>query len=189
MTSGNPLVSVLITAYNREAFIGEAIGSVLRIEQIGRWDESLAANQDGDLVLRALLAGMRIQKADGGLGMYRKQPGSRTTISTTVSARTVRSRLRVFRKVEDALRTSGDLDRYRIPLGRSYYEVAREAYSVDLDTAKECEARAWALAGNSAPCGTRAHRFLAGIMGLRRKEWFARWIRTRVSGLRSPGYL
>ncbi|HEY4954372.1 MAG TPA: glycosyltransferase, partial [Gemmatimonadaceae bacterium] len=42
------------------------------LEQIGGWDESLAANQDGDLVLRALLAGMRIQMADGGLGMYRK---------------------------------------------------------------------------------------------------------------------
>lgn len=158
-------------------------------EEIGGWDESLAANQDGDLVLRALLRGMRIRKANGGLGFYRKQSDVQVTISTTVSAVTVESRLRVFRKVEDSLQTSGSLDRYRIPLGRSYYELAREAYAVDLDTARECEERAWALAGHSAPSGTRAHRFVAGLVGLRGKEWLATQIRTGVSGLRTLGRL
>lgn len=156
-------------------------------DEIGGWDESLAANQDGDLVLRALLRGMGIRKADGGLGLYRKQPDVQATISTTVSPRTVESRLRVFRKVEDSLQMSGNLNRYRIPLGRSYYELAREAYSVDLDTARDCEYRAWTLAGDRAPSGTRAHRFLAGLVGLRRKEWFARRIRSGVSGLRTLG--
>jgi glycosyltransferase involved in cell wall biosynthesis len=156
-------------------------------DEIGGWDESLAANQDGDLMLRALLRGMRIQKAHGGLGLYRKQSDLKATISTTVSTRTVESRLRVLRKVEDSLQMSGNLDRYRIPLGRSYYEIAREAYSVDLPTARVCEERAWTLAGNSAPSGTRAHRFFAGIMGLRGKEWLAGTIRGGVNGFRTLG--
>lgn len=40
------------------------------LESIGPWDESLAANEDGDLVLRALLAGTDIERAEGGLALY-----------------------------------------------------------------------------------------------------------------------
>jgi glycosyltransferase involved in cell wall biosynthesis len=153
-------------------------------DETGGWDESLAANQDGDLALRALLSGMSIEQANGGLGLYRKQPGLQTTLSTTVSREAVTSRLRVFRNVEDKLESSGRLESYRFELGQSYYSLARQAYLVDIVAAQECEKRAWNLAGRRASSGTLSHRFLASLLGLRRKERLAKSIRSGIRGLR-----
>lgn len=151
----------------------------------GGWDESLAANQDGDLVLRALLAGERIGRARGGLAFYRKQPGSHSTISGSVSRDAVNSRLRVLQKVQEKIDNAGFLERYRLDLGRSYYSIARLAYVVDLSTAKEAESRAWQLAGKRAPSGTLSHKLGAYLLGLRRKERLAISIRTAIRMLRS----
>lgn len=151
----------------------------------GGWDESLAANQDGDLVLRALLNGARIQQASGGLGLYRKEPESQTTLSTAVSRESVTARLQVFRKVEEKLGASGLLDSYRVDLGRAYYSLARQAYSVDTGSAEECESRAWRLAGRRAPSGTLAHKVGASLLGLGRKERLAKSIHSAIRDLRS----
>lgn len=151
----------------------------------GGWDESLTANQDGDLVLRALLNGARIEQASGGLGLYRKEPGSQTTLSTTVSRESVASRLQVFRKVEEKLEASGLLESYRIDLGRAYYSLARQAYSVDIRSAEESQTRAWKLAGRGAPSGTLAHKFGAFLLGLRRKERLAKSMHSAIRALRS----
>ncbi|MEO7685234.1 MAG: glycosyltransferase family A protein [Gemmatimonadaceae bacterium] len=155
------------------------------LEGIGPWDESLAANQDGDMVLRALLAGTDIKRAEGGLALYRKFRGARHSISDTVSIPSVRSRSRVFSKVEQTLAAHGTLERYRVALGRSYYELAREAYAVDFVTAEECEAEAWRLAGSNAASGTLSHRLVASLIGLGPKERFASLLRKGIQGLRS----
>jgi glycosyltransferase involved in cell wall biosynthesis len=154
-------------------------------DAIGGWDESLAANQDGDLVLRALLAGQRVARARGGLGLYRKQPGSESPISNSGTREAVTSRLRVFMTVEEKLESAGLLDSYRFELGRSYYSLARLAYLVDVKTGDESERRAWKLAGRRAASGTLSHRLGASLLGLRRKERFAKFVRAGIRGLRS----
>ena len=154
-------------------------------DAIGGWDQSLAANQDGELVLRALLAGQRITKARGGLALYRKQPGSESTISNSATREAVTSRLSVLVSLEEKLESAGLLENYRFELGRSYYSLARLAYLVDVRTGEESENRAWKLAGRRAASGTLSHRLGASLLGLRRKERLAKSVRAGIRGLRS----
>lgn len=151
----------------------------------GGWDQSLAANQDGDLILRALLAGARVAKARGGLALYRKRRGLQTSISNALSRDALTSRLRVWQRVQEKLENEGRLENYRVELGRSYYSLARQAYWLDATVARESEKRAWKLAGRYAASGTLPHRLLASLLGLGRKERLAISIRKRIHTLRS----
>ncbi len=73
------------------------------VERIGRWDELLAKNQDGDLMYRALIANPRIASCDDGRGVY-VQSDNADRISHQFSRRAVSSQFRVLEKIELAAR-------------------------------------------------------------------------------------
>lgn len=144
-------------------------------ERTGGWDEELSANQDGDLMLRALLCGIRIVMAEGGEAYYREHGLSRLSVSSDVASRgKLRSRVRVLEKVTAALEGRGNLDAYGSALSAAYHALARNNFEVDAELARECARRSVALAGAAPLKGSVAHRVLCKLLGLERKERLAR---------------
>ena len=137
------------------------------VEKIGRWDESLAKNQDGDLMYRALFANPRVACSDGGRGVYvQSDDGNR--ISNQFSRRTMSSQLSVLEKIKARL---AELPFDPGPeLGRAYYSLARLAFSLavdDIGETAERRAREFGLAGEP---GSLLHAIAARALGLRRKQ-------------------
>lgn len=144
-------------------------------EKTGGWDEELTANQDGDLMLRALLSGIRIVMAEGGEAYYREHGLSRLSVSSDVASRgKLRSRVRVLEKVAAIVETQGGLGAYRVALGAAYHSLARNNFDVDEELARLCEERAGTLGVPSPLKGSVAHRVLCKLLGLERKERLAR---------------
>jgi glycosyltransferase involved in cell wall biosynthesis len=97
-------------------------------EAAGGWDPDVRINQDGDLVMRALAAGVPLIRARGGLGYYRRLPDG--GISLSGKGRTPRGlegRIDVLEKLERRLRGTGRLERHAAPLAEAFGEVARDA--------------------------------------------------------------
>lgn len=149
-------------------------------DEIGGWDESLTANQDGDLVIRGLLSGGRIAKSDAGRSYYRQHDDGQR-ISDRRNKEAFRSRWKVLRRVETRLQDDGRLDTYRVELGQAYHSLAKNLYRVDRDIAIKCERRAREVAGPRSVVGSQLHRFLYETVGLVGKErlrtLFGGWVR------------
>ncbi|MEE2861794.1 MAG: glycosyltransferase [Pseudomonadota bacterium] len=94
-------------------------------ETSGGWDPLAASNQDGDLMMRALVAGAPLIRAKGGMGYYRRLPGGQTSLSgQRASPKGLAARLRVLEKIETLLRTAGRQGRYATPLAEAYATIA-----------------------------------------------------------------
>ncbi|WP_051882006.1 glycosyltransferase family 2 protein [Parvularcula oceani] len=117
-------------------------------ERSGGWDAGVAVNNDGDVVMRALTAGIRIAKARGGTSYYRRVPGSLS--SSRNAAPGVKARLDVLERIEDRL--GARKRRYRFSLAEAYRLIA--AGAEDDALAAEADERARRLTGS-------AHRLLA----------------------------
>lgn len=146
-------------------------------ERTGGWDESVLADQDGDLMLRALAAGVGIVAATGGHAYYRDHGATRLSISKDISGPALASRRRVIDRAAARLAEDGRLERYAVPLGQAYHRLAKLGYDADPAFSRECAARARALAGRRAIVGPAAHRLLCRALGLERERRFARLVR------------
>ncbi|HWJ23787.1 MAG TPA: glycosyltransferase [Gemmatimonadaceae bacterium] len=148
-------------------------------DRTGGWDERLAANQDGDLVLRALLLGQRLVVAEGGHAFYRAHDGP--SVGTDhADVRKLASRLAVLEKVEGLLAASGGLDESRRSLGVAYQRLALFAFPTDRAFARRCLEHGERLAGRRAVVSrTRAGRLACRVLGLERKERLAAWFAAR----------
>lgn len=94
-------------------------------EKAGGWDPDTASNQDGDLVMRALIASIPLIRASGGLGYYRRLPEGQVSLSGKRSSpKGISARLRVLEKIEGQLREVSHLARYAAPLAEAYHTIA-----------------------------------------------------------------
>jgi glycosyltransferase involved in cell wall biosynthesis len=148
-------------------------------EAAGAWDEKLRANQDGDLMLRALLEGVDLVKAEHGRALYRvdNRP-EHESVSSRSSEEALRSRGRVLDKVIRQLRDLDRLDPYQDVIARKYYTLARRLAMTDAPTSRQFETRAYALAGPSIRTGSWPHRLLTRLIGLQAKERLLQVLRT-----------
>lgn len=142
-------------------------------EKTGGWDESLCANQDGDLILRALLAGAKICYTDKGESYYRSHGPGRVSVSQNRGILAFRSRMRVYEKVVDMLTALGCLERYRVPIGQRFHLLARINFETDVALAQECLKRSTEFAGDKAVLGSWSYRTLWRLMMLK-NEFFVR---------------
>ncbi|PKN13532.1 MAG: hypothetical protein CVU69_02340 [Deltaproteobacteria bacterium HGW-Deltaproteobacteria-4] len=143
-------------------------------EATGGWDEELAANQDGDLILRALLNGAKIHLTAKGMAWYRHHGTTRVSVSSTLgSLRAFRSRVRVLEKVTTRMKEVGIFERYAAPLGQAYHKLARNNFVTDRSLARDCLERSQQFAGTKAVVGSLSHRMLCRMMGVERKESLA----------------
>jgi hypothetical protein len=159
------------------------------INSLGGWDESLWANQDGDLRLRAQLKGYEFLHASLGGFIYRRH--SLNTVSGSPSYRSLESRVRVYEKVEKALMDSGRLARYRLDLARAFHRIASGIMPLNEEVGDRALRHAVRLGGVRSVNGPLKHRLLCYTIGLKRKERLARWMSrnlfSRMLGRRQLG--
>ena len=144
------------------------------IKGLGGWDETLWANQDGDLRLRARLNNYQIIPSQRGGFAYRRY--SFTTVSTQTTERNLESRIRVLEKVETILQRTGRLNQYRLDLSFAYHRLASGLMSQNEVLGERALSHAKRLGGIRSVHGTLKHRLLCYTIGLKRKERLARWL-------------
>jgi hypothetical protein len=141
------------------------------IRDLGGWDESLKKNQDGDMVYRSLTHGPRLALSAGGCSIY-SQGDAPTRISRQQTPGTLESQFTVLEKLRCTL-AELPFDPSR-ELARSYYELARLAFShgiTEIGHRAENRARGLGLKGQH---GSVTHRLLASVFGLAGKQHLVR---------------
>lgn len=144
------------------------------IQQLNCWDETLWANQDGDLRLRARLRGVAFVQASGGGFVYRRH--SANTVSGKPSHRALESRIRVLEKAEAILQADGRLSQYQLDLARNYHRLASGIMPLDEELGDRALGHAVRLGGVRSVTGPFKHRLLCYTIGLKRKERLAKWM-------------
>jgi hypothetical protein len=142
------------------------------LDTAGHWDEAIARNQDGDLMMRALVRGCKLTPSSGGRACYRRHPGG-GSVSTLRSKQALESQLRVVEKIASELGASGRVPAYAQSLARAYFLVARCGCGVDPVMVRTALARAAALSPCSGIHGSPLHVLVTRLVGLEAKEWLA----------------
>ncbi len=158
-------------------------------KQTDGWDESLCYNEDGDLMLRALIGGIPLVFADDGMAYYRNHDGTeRTSVGKTETYDSLGSAAQVMIRAAQRLREQDQLDGYAIHIGRRLHDIARRAFELNRSLTSEEKERVekWArlareLAGTTAVQGSWAHRWGCYLVGLRRKQYLADTLRHLIS--------
>lgn len=153
------------------------------LERLGGWDASLAADQDGDLVMRALLQGPELVHVPNEPVLYRIHGGAQTSASTGRSA--ARSRMRVIRKLARMLDREGRLDDYRTSLAARCGQLARGSAATypELAACALREMRALAPGYEPPVHGRLSYRLVRRVGGLFCAERLA-YVRRRLTGAR-----
>ncbi len=99
------------------------------VKKLGAWDESLAADQDGEYSMRFLAYGGKLIYCDQAWVYYRQSPNfSRDGdhVGRRKTSKSIHSRIRVVRRLERFLAHQGKLDEaYRSALSYRYYDIAK----------------------------------------------------------------
>ena len=146
------------------------------LEKAAEWDESLHANQDGDLMLRALLNGANFKISDKGKSFYRLHDDSTMSISKDIiSANALISRMKVLNKVITKLIDNHQLDDYKDVIGIAYHKLARNNILINSSLSNECIILSKQY-GNGNISGTFTHKLITYLVGLRNKEKIAQFL-------------
>jgi O-antigen biosynthesis protein len=139
------------------------------------WDEELTLNDDGDLMMRALVEGARLVVAEKGEALYRGHPPSRVTVSGGVYSQSkLRSQIRILERLEARLDGLGRLSDYRVALGIAYQRWALTGFQVGhTEVARELLRRGEHHAGRQGLCPTLIGRALTIVVGMEWKERLA----------------
>lgn len=164
---GDPLAGWLVRIYHPTNAL---LWPTDLVRELGGWDEELTKNLDGDLAMRAFVAGARLVRSAAAPVSYRHYGSASTSVASGASERDVRSCMRVLDKISAALRAQGRFGRYRVWVARGYHDIARLYYFAQPELARECARRAEDLAGARAVWGPWPHRVATWILGLERKE-------------------
>ena len=97
-------------------------------DRAGRWDDAAPINQDGDLVMRALVNGTVLAEAPHGMSYYRRLPDGAGSVSgSRLTATGLRGRLYVVTKIAWLLVAHGRLSACRTALQSAFGSIARDA--------------------------------------------------------------
>ncbi|MDY0093817.1 MAG: glycosyltransferase family A protein [Candidatus Vecturithrix sp.] len=147
----------------------------VNVEKVGKWDEMLHANQDGDFAMRALVAGIPfIFSEDAPPAMYLRHENEAEQISSTINEKTALSKIKVLEKIEQLLIDNCKWhSKYRNIIGYKYYEFARLWLHVLPEISDSCFDKYIKLNGLRKPPGSYANWLMILLFGLRRKEQIA----------------
>lgn len=145
-------------------------------EQTGPWDENLVCNQDGDMMIRAILKGVSLIPAQRGKGFYRTDEDKQSITAGAPTTLRLKSEIAVLEKTEKALKQSGRINDYKKALSIACYGVARRYVLEDPELAMMLLAKHKAYGGHQSR-QTFWHRMASALVGLKRKEEISRWWR------------
>jgi glycosyltransferase involved in cell wall biosynthesis len=138
------------------------------VRGIGGWDPAMTRNDDGELIYRAIVKGLKFAGSDKGIGIY-YQHDSPYRITRRTDREAFRSELVILHRVEAGI-GSGALASARPELARAYYLLARSAYREGHpEIADDALARSRRL-GFRGHIGTASHRLGAAALGMKAKE-------------------
>ncbi|WP_416398796.1 glycosyltransferase family 2 protein [Allohahella sp. A8] len=96
--------------------------------ETGGWDEEVTSNQDGDLVMRALVSGTTLVETEAGTAYYRKLPEGETSLSgKRFSFDGLQGRLKVIEKIARLLEEAGAIAPYRKPISQAFASLSASA--------------------------------------------------------------
>lgn len=173
----------LIIDWLRGAYVPPC-GILWRRESLpdGGWDETLQKNQDGDLILRAVIAGAKPATSLEARAVYWQHSGTHR-ISNTVSARKLMDAFRVITRAQRSMEEVGMVTaRMSHALSYATHNLERmAARNGFLDTLNFMTAHR-RLSGWPAYQGKASHVVSSMLLGLERKERLAsRLQRNRIA--------
>ena len=152
------------------------------VRRIGGWTEGLKRNEDGELVLRAVMEGARLAQSSEGRGVYvHHDSADRLTSRTDIlDSRLTVGELLLAREsavIPPALKTEA--------VARYFYRVALNCYSVGRDDLAEASLKRSRQLGFAGHGGPWWHRIAAGLLGVKGRYRLTNWLkRRRLFGLR-----
>lgn len=145
------------------------------VKSIGGWNEALRKNQDGDLVLRAILSGAKVAASEAGTAIY-WQHESEDRISNSISDIKLKDSLEVLRhtyalvgKQDQTVETAFSIATHSIERLAAQYGCKNLEHEVRLYR----QAQGW-----PPVVGSFTHVAASRLLGLRRKEVLARGLRS-----------
>ena len=97
-------------------------------EKSGGWDPEVANNQDGDIVMRALVAGVSFVRTTGGISYYRRIPqGTESLSGKRFTEKGLSARLDVIERIEALLEKQNRKKHFAVALRRAYSLIAHDA--------------------------------------------------------------
>ena len=138
----------------------------LDIQSLGKWDETLHADQDGEYILRFMLNGGQLRYCETAWSYYRINDSTRDTVSKNQRIDPVQSRIRLARDIERRLEESDQLDdAFKKALAFRYYEIAKFWAFKNLEIHDLCMQNYYRLAPDSAFPGSARYRIIKRILG------------------------
>jgi glycosyltransferase involved in cell wall biosynthesis len=131
------------------------------VQQNGPWDESLWAAEDGEFLVRAVLAGWQLRYCPASWVYYR--PPSGGNASCSYLDRAIRSRIAAVASIAAELARQGRLARYRADLVRAYLWLALSSATWHHESAHECLERVAELSGGRQNRLARRIQLLMGV--------------------------
>ena len=117
-------------------------------EAAGGWDEQIASNQDGDLMMRALAAGTPLVRAPRGTAYYRRLPEGAVSLSgRRFTHKGLQSRLEVIDRIAAILRETGRAGTYAPYLAEAYASIGKDCDSDAAELAARAEESARVFGG------------------------------------------
>ena len=148
------------------------------IAQTGPWDESLAADQDGDFAMRFLLNGGKLVFCPTAWVYYRLHEKADSSVGASSSRKAFESRYRVICRIEEALTSQGLLEGFREAFSLRYASLARRYAIVDKKLTNQCLERSRILAPDGKLPDIFMYPFLSRVLGLTTKQKLMRRLRS-----------
>ena len=94
----------------------------------GGWDEEAALNDDGDLMMRALVSGIPFVETPSGTAYYRRMPDGEVSLSgKRYTYGGLSGRIAVLEKIARLLAERGKIRPYRAAISRAFRQIAVDA--------------------------------------------------------------
>lgn len=148
---------------------------------LGGWDETLLANQDGDLAMRALINGHTFSYRSCPPAFIRHHSTEIQSISSDHSHAALYSRLHVLNQIERLLSQKHLLQKYLIALSEAYYYLGLYHIKANADFARECYRHFRRLRGFGRPPGSILNWLLISLIGIVNKDRLSDWHHKTIS--------
>lgn len=137
-----------------------------KVIEIGKWNESLRKNQDGELAVRGLMSTTKLSISTQGYSTYWQHESEFRVTNASIEDRLFTSNL-LYTNVLNWINSNGSLNKYSIKLGHYCCKTAWEAQTEGLKSASdEWLSRAEDLGYKSKGYNNKT-RYLSGLFGFR----------------------